>query len=193
MWCLQSWVKPVVLIATALLIVYIAWGSLHNPEALWAPGHLSRFHADISTCERCHEAFVGASNGKCLACHTLLEFQLKSSADIHHLHRSAIDQQRSCMDCHTEHRGVLARITLGTLHNPHGEFVYRATGTSSCSDCHVMSSGMIDTNPVLLNNSRVRHLIEEGEGAHRPGHFAQCLKCHRGEPLDRAKEKREDD
>ncbi len=178
MWCLRPWVKPVVFIMTALLIVYIAWGSFYNPDALWAPGHLSRYHTDISTCARCHEAFMGASNNKCLACHTLQAFQLKSSPDIHRFHRTAIDQQRSCMDCHTEHRGVLASITLGALHNPHGEFVFRATGSSSCSDCHVMGTGKKDTTLILLKNSTVRHLIEEGEGAHRPGHFAQCLKCH---------------
>ena len=97
------------------------------------------------------------------------------------------------MDCHTEHRGVLASITLGALQNPHGEFVFRATGTSSCSDCHDMGTGKKKTNPVLLKNSTVRHLIEEGEGAHRTGHFAQCLQCHRGGQIDVEEENGEDD
>ena len=37
---------------------------------------------------------------------------------------------------------------------------------------------------ILLSNSRVSHIIEEGEGAHRIGHFAKCLNCHRGGQLD---------
>ncbi len=184
MWCIRPWVKPTVLIVTLLTLVYIAWGSVYDPEALWAPGHLSRYHADIVTCDRCHEAFVGASNNKCLACHTLQQFQLRSPTELHHVHQKIIDQERPCMDCHTEHRGVLASITIGALHNPHGEFVFRATSSSSCSDCHMMGTEKSSTKPMLLQNSTVRHLIEEGEGAHRPGHFSNCLKCHIGGQLE---------
>ncbi|MEX2492597.1 MAG: hypothetical protein WD425_12630 [Nitrospirales bacterium] len=37
---------------------------------------------------------------------------------------------------------------------------------------------------IVRSNSLVNHIIEEGEGAHRIGHFANCLNCHRGGQLD---------
>ena len=37
---------------------------------------------------------------------------------------------------------------------------------------------------ILRSNSRVSHIIEEGERAHRIGHFAKCLNCHRGGQLE---------
>jgi hypothetical protein len=46
---------------------------------------------------------------------------------------------------------------------------------------------------ILLSNSRVSHIIEEGEGAHRFGHFARCLNCHRGGQLDIDDEEHGDD
>ncbi|GJL61626.1 MAG: hypothetical protein NPIRA04_02800 [Nitrospirales bacterium] len=184
MWCLRRWVLPVVLTSTGLIIVYIAWGSVYTPETLWAPGHLSRYHADIATCGTCHEPFIGATDTQCLVCHTLQQFQLKSQPEVHRIHQEVIVRKQSCLTCHTEHRGVLASITMGTARNPHGEFIFRATSTSSCSDCHTMDTEKEKTKPVLLNNATVRHLIEEGEGAHRPGHFAHCLHCHVGGKRD---------
>jgi hypothetical protein len=47
-----------------------------------------------------------------------------------------------------------------------------------------MESGEGKKRMILLTNSRVNHIIEEGEGAHRIGHFAKCLNCHRGGQLD---------
>ena len=184
MWCRQRWVIPAVLVVTGLLVMYIAWGSIHMPEALWAPGHLSRHHADLSSCTLCHQAFGGATNNKCLGCHSAEVFQARSEVAVRAFHHTIIKDQQSCLDCHTEHRGVLASITTGTPLNPHGEFIFRATGTSSCSDCHSMNRGKVNAQPTLLQNAAVRQLIEEGEGAHQHGQFAQCLQCHIGGQLD---------
>jgi hypothetical protein len=87
----------------------------------------------------------------------------------------------------------LALITTGALTNPHGEFIFRATGATSCSDCHMLKSVDGEKMMILLSNSRVSHIIEEGEGAHRFGHFARCLNCHRGGQLDIDDEEHGDD
>lgn len=34
--------------------------------------------------------------------------------------------------------------------------------------------------PTLLDNDIVRHLFEEGEGAHHRGRMAHCVTCHVG-------------
>lgn len=170
---------------TGLFTAYVIWGSLHTPETLWAPGHLSRYHADVVDCTLCHQPFFGATNSKCIVCHGLGQFQLRSQPEVLRFHQDVMARAQSCLDCHTEHRGVLASITIGTLDNPHGEFIFRVTGTTSCSECHVLQAVEEQPRkPVLLDNPLVRHLVDQGEGAHRPGHFAQCLKCHRGGRLD---------
>lgn len=168
-----------VIIAAALLIAGLVWGTIKYPEALWAPGNLSRFHADIASCSDCHKPFRGPSTDKCTACHDDKYFAAHSRPVVADFHQTSVTEGKACSDCHTEHRGALAQITVGAMLNPHGEFVFRATGTSSCSACHDLSAG-VASSMNLLDNAIVRHLMEEGEGAHRTGKMANCLRCHTG-------------
>ena len=172
-----------VAIATALLLVWLAWGTLKYPGVLWAPGDLSRYHADIAACDDCHQPFQGPIAGKCIACHTERRFAAQSLPAVSEFHQDWIRGRKTCSGCHTEHRGALAQITVGAMINPHGEFVFRATGTDSCSACHDFSAAF-SARAHLLDNSTVRHLMEEGKGAHRPGKMATCLTCHTGGRLN---------
>ncbi len=193
MGCRRPWVTPFIWALTGLIIVALAWASPFYTEALWAPGDLSRHHTDIVRCRSCHEPFRGATPKKCLACHTLEAFQSRSEPDVRQLHQDAIQTGQTCLICHTEHRGVLTAITIGRVENPHGELIFRATGATSCSDCHVIKAGAGKQDGTLLHNSYVERLIRKGEGAHRLGHFAQCLKCHRGGQLDVEDEDKDDE
>lgn len=67
---------------------------------------------------------------------------------------------------------------LDGLVNPHSDLVFKATGTTSCRDCHTVkgSRGRL----AVLNNAAVRGLIAKGKGAHGPGRFADCFRCHSG-------------
>ncbi|MDH5428927.1 MAG: hypothetical protein OEZ57_05745 [Nitrospirota bacterium] len=182
--CIRSWVAPLIWGLTALMIGVVMWFSPHYTEALWAPGHLSRAHTDVTSCRSCHEPFQGPVSPKCLSCHSSQKFIARSGPDVARFHAAIIQQAQPCLTCHVEHRGVLAGITIGVLENPHGEFIFRATGATSCSDCHVMEPGEGNKRMSLRSNARVSHIIEEGDGAHRIGHFAKCLNCHRGGQLD---------
>lgn len=162
-----------------VVVALLAWGSWRAPAAIWAPGDLNRAHADVERCRDCHEPFVGATTDKCLHCHTAGEFAIHAAVGIADLHRPFLDGRRDCLGCHTEHRGALAAITVGGWENPHGEFVFRATGADTCGDCHD-SARLESTPPALLDNDLVRNLYQEGEGSHRPGGSADCLRCHRG-------------
>lgn len=62
-------VVRLVAITTTLLLAWLVWGTFNYPETLWAPGDLSRFHADIADCKSCHQPFRGTEAGKCIACH----------------------------------------------------------------------------------------------------------------------------
>lgn len=183
MWCHRTWVSPLAWICTVLLVGYVGWISLHDPESLWAPGHLSWYHTDIHECSQCHAPFAGATVAKCARCHAPTSFASTSEPSVAQFHVEAIETRRVCEECHTEHGGILAPITIGHLQSPHGEFIFRATSTRSCSDCHHASreKGRIGE---LMDNKTVRHLLEKGDGLHQRGHFAYCLKCHVGGQMD---------
>lgn len=170
-------VLPVVAMATLVLVIWLGWGSFRDPETFWAPGDLSRYHADVARCASCHEPFHGPSSIKCIGCHSEMRFAERSKPAVGTFHREVISQQKTCLVCHTEHRGALAQITFSAMFNPHGEFIFRATGTSSCSACHQFGTAFGE-RPTLLDNDTVRRLLDRGEGAHRLGRMASCLKCH---------------
>jgi hypothetical protein len=72
-----------------------------------------------------------------------------------------------------------AQDDLGGLVNPHSDLVFKATGTTSCRDCHASVKGSAGRLTVL-DNAAVRGLIAKGKGAHGPGRFADCFRCHSG-------------
>jgi len=168
-------------VVSTIIVVFawVVWGSLNYPETLWAPGDLSRFHSDITACSDCHQPFHGPTSDKCINCHNENYFTARTKPQVSEFHQQSILEGKPCANCHTEHRGALAQITIGALFNPHGEFVFRATGTKSCSACHDFSRGF-QSHPILLNNGIVRHLMEEGHRAHKLGKMVRCLTCHTG-------------
>ena len=72
-----------------------------------------------------------------------------------------------------------AQDGLDGIVNPHSDLVFRATDTTSCRDCHVSVKGSTG-RPRILDNAAVRGLIAKGKGAHGPGRFADCFRCHSG-------------
>lgn len=174
---LPATVIPVVAVSTLVLIVWLGWGSFRDPETLWAPGNVSRYHAEVTGCVSCHEPFRGPVSGRCMVCHSETRFIARANPPVTRLHREMLAQRATCLGCHTEHRGTFAPITASAMSNPHGEFIFRATGTGSCSACHQFSP-VFGERPLLLDNETVRRLFEKGAGAHRPGRIADCLTCH---------------
>ncbi len=97
-------VLPVVLGITSVLVLWIAWGSVCDPEAMWAPGHLSRSHTKVVSCSQCHEPFHGPSAAKCVGCHSEERFARGTTPEVGQRHLVFIREQRSCLMCHAEHR-----------------------------------------------------------------------------------------
>ncbi len=63
--------------------------------------------------------------------------------------------------------------------NPHSDLIFRATGATSCQDCHrIGKSGTLSA--LTIENELVRNLREKARGVHGPGRFADCLRCHAG-------------
>lgn len=173
-----SWVYRWVIAAVVTLVIWLAWASTRTPEALWAPGDLSRHHADVQSCTQCHEPFRGPTVAKCTGCHDAEGFR-RGTGSVGDFHAKAVQSREHCLTCHTEHRGEAGPVTIRPLHDPHGDLVFRATDARSCADCHAFPDGL-GGRPTVLANALVRDLIEEGEGAHRRGGFARCADCHGG-------------
>ena len=64
--------------------------------------------------------------------------------------------------------------------NPHSDLIFRATGATSCWDCHRAERDQ-SLSPRTLDNDLVRNLRSKAKGIHGPGRFADCLRCHAGE------------
>lgn len=104
-------VVPAVTMATVVLVTWLGWGSMQDPESLWAPGDLSRYHAGIARCTACHEPFRGPVTAKCILCHSEARFAERSMPSAVSFHLDIIRQHKTCLTCHIEHRGALAQIT----------------------------------------------------------------------------------
>lgn len=50
-------VVPIVAVATVVVLAWVGWESVLSPEAFWAPGDLSQYHANVDHCVFCHEPF----------------------------------------------------------------------------------------------------------------------------------------
>ncbi len=170
---------PAVALATLVLVIWVGWGTVRSPAAFWAPGDLSRYHVDRGGCTNCHEPFRGPSPARCTGCHTEGYVEARATPAVAGWHRALVVERQACTGCHSEHRGTLAQITEQTRTNPHGEFIFRATGTNSCTACHEFGN-RIATHPTLRDEAVVRQLYEKGRGAHRPGRMGHCLVCHGG-------------
>lgn len=90
MGCLRSWIAPLIWGLTALMIGVVLWLSPQYTEALWAPGHLSRYHTDVMSCGSCHEPFQGPTPQKCLSCHSSANFAARSEPAVTGFHADII-------------------------------------------------------------------------------------------------------
>ena len=61
----------------------------------------------------------------------------------------------------------------GMVANPHSDLIFRATGATTCLDCHRAGKQVQD-------NALVQELKAKAKGVHGPGRFADCLRCHAG-------------
>ncbi|HEU4686504.1 MAG TPA: cytochrome c3 family protein [Nitrospira sp.] len=167
-------VVPLVSVATAVLVLWVAWESLRDPETLWAPGAVSRYHAAVAGCSSCHTPFRGPMTAQCVLCHSEPRFAAEAGPWTAAFHADLLRREQSCLACHTEHRGKLGSLTAA---NPHGDWIFLGTGTSSCLTCHEFEP-VFGRRPMVLNNEVVLRLMAKGGGAHRPGQMASCTTCH---------------
>ena len=182
-------------IITSLAIagyVYAKGGLLYNPGPLNA--HSGEMiggvtsHAEIGgECKACHAApWESATMGdRCAGCHSELAAQIQDVTSMHgKMMHDAPDL--SCRDCHLEHRGPDALLTVMTdAVFPHELTGYSLDGHQStvtneafiCSDCHGDDISQFD--PQMCDTCH-RQMDATFMVSHTSSYGAICLDCHDG-------------
>lgn len=124
--------------ALASLVVLMLASSAAQAQLI-SPGKLSTAHAELEgmrQCTQCHELGQrGASNQRCLGCHTMLRARIAQRRGYH-----ASVQRDECASCHKDHlgRGV-SPIRFDSTSFRHGETGYALKGAHAqqqCRACH---------------------------------------------------------
>jgi len=172
---------------------WVSGGVMFNPGALNAQEGPTlggvRSHAELAgRCSACHTRpweQVGLSD-RCLECHT----DVRSPQDFHAV-MLAEATTRGCSDCHTDHNGKTASLTIMDLARfPHESTGYSLTGhqknadgsSFACSDCHLEDFAVFnkelcaDCHIQLDATTMQKHNAAFGTGAAEQG----CLACHDG-------------
>lgn len=190
--CISSTGIMATLLALLLIggIAYARGGVLYNPGELNAQagtqplGGVSS-HSEIGgRCAACHTAFWERDKmaDRCLSCHV----DLNASADNFHRVMLAQSQTWECFQCHTDHRGSRASLTVMDLERfPHQAIGFslqghhlNTTGASfTCSDCHGDDISRFEETACTGCHRQIdpafmeEHLNSFGQG---------CLACHDG-------------
>jgi hypothetical protein len=184
------------LIAGLLTLLFISGVALARGGVLFNPGALNAqagaqpvggvaSHAETGGhCSACHTAIWESEvmSDRCLACHK----DLLTSADNFHAVMLAQSQTWSCQECHTEHNGAQAALTIFDMQRfPHEASGYSLAGHQTtanganftCADCHGERITAMDLarcttchqeiDPVSMAD----HLVAFG---------GECLACHDG-------------
>lgn len=182
-------------LVTALVIAGITWvrgGVLYSPGELSnkigeALGGVTSHAGTGGNCEVCHTApwEPEKMSDRCVRCHTPVVQQLQ---DVSSLHGSMMggNTDLECRDCHPEHRGAEASLTIMET----GSFPHEAVGFSlrghrfssgrtpfTCADCHAL-----DITTFALDTCKTCHTQMEPAfaAAHSISYGDACLDCHDG-------------
>jgi len=172
--------------------VYARGGLLFNPGPLNAQSGRAlggvTSHAEIGdNCESCHTAPWESETmaDRCVVCHTDIAAQLQ---DVESLHGTILQNNLdlACRDCHAEHRGPEASLTvIDTEEFPHEAVGFSLHGhqqTSAgepftCGDCH-----QADITSFTTDSCHNCHLQMDAQFSitHRITFSPDCLACHDG-------------
>jgi hypothetical protein len=187
------------LLAAALTLLLVLGVFLLRGGRMFSPGPLNAqasgvelggaaSHADTGgDCATCHTAPWDRTTmaQRCLDCHAAIVTDLADPTSLH----GALQAQGADMDCrqcHTEHRGPAAGLTLAEMDDfPHDMTGFSLTGHGlradgspfNCQDCHAESLARFD---VMTCDACHRQDDSAFMQAHRDDFGSACLDCHDG-------------
>ena len=174
-------------------IVFASGNGMFNPGPLNAEagrtlGGVTSHAATGGNCEVCHTSFWGEDRmaDRCGDCHTDMIGAMSKVAKTH-TEMKRQDSNVPCADCHPEHRGADAPLTIisATVEFPHEALGYPLSGHQLkitqeafvCEDCHAPDYGPYDQADCVechrgLDGAFTQaHVLSWGE---------DCLACHDG-------------
>ncbi len=185
------------LIAALITLLAIAGYGFASGSVMFSPGALNAVqgqmiggvtsHAEIEDCAACHAApwEADSMDDRCVVCHTDVPPQL-SDINTEHGRMMKIDPSAQCRDCHPEHHGFDAPLTvLEGWKYPHqlsGFFLdahqFKAeNGPFKCTDCHGSDVTTFDINTCSACHGQIDVAFTV---AHIASFGPVCLDCHDG-------------
>jgi hypothetical protein len=186
------------IIATTITLVLLTGVAFASGGAMFSPGELNAdfglslggvfSHAEIAgDCELCHVApwQPERMDDRCNACHTNVAGELGDSTTIHgRLYK--LDPSAQCRDCHPEHNGAHAKLTvIEEWKFPHQVTGYLLDGHQEkaeseaflCSDCHGEDVTTFDPKACNECHSQMdmAYMLD-----HHLAFGGTCLNCHDG-------------
>lgn len=184
------------IIATLFTLLVLGGVGLARGNRMFNPGPLNAqaggqplggvfSHAETGgRCSACHTAVWESEtmSDRCLACHQEL---IVNPEDFHHV-MLAQSKEWACYECHTEHNGAQAALTVMDLNRfPHDAagFSLRghqttASGTDfTCQDCH---GSQITAMDLVVCADCHQQIEPEFMADHLAAFGGECLACHDG-------------
>ncbi|MBI5823785.1 MAG: NapC/NirT family cytochrome c [Chloroflexi bacterium] len=186
------------LVSGLIAVFFIVGSALASGGMMYSPGELNSISGDViggvsshaeieGDCKSCHVApwETETMDDRCSTCHTEIAAELEDAASVHGGMMQE-DPNANCRDCHPEHHGASALLTVfkGWMF-PHELMAYSLKGHQFkaenepfvCADCHGEDVTTFDS--VTCTKCHVQedmtfmvdHMVTFGE---------TCLDCHDG-------------
>ncbi len=159
-------------LAVLCLATCTPWALSQSIESVMAPGKLSKAHAKYEEdCAQCHVRFDRqAQDKRCLDCHKETRSDVAAHTGFH-----GKMKQQTCRTCHTEHKGLDARlVTLDKNQFDHRITDYALNGKHlkvDCEKCHVAGK-LYREAPGTCN------ACHKKDDTHKGSLGAACADCH---------------
>ncbi len=189
--------SPLAVISALITLLVLIGVGVNSGFAMFSPGPLNattgpalggvNSHAEMEQdCGRCHAPFWSSTtmSDLCMECHQAVRQELRDPTTLHG--SFAQTQPIVCQDCHTEHHGPTASLTvMDATSFPHQitgfsltAHVRQANGDPfTCNDCHGERLTSFDPGRCLGCH---QGLDEAYMADHVQAFGAACLECHDG-------------
>ncbi|HLF89884.1 MAG TPA: hypothetical protein VI451_13120 [Anaerolineales bacterium] len=173
---------------TLALLLWFTGGQMFSPGPLTAKAQAGKSlggvasHAEIKSCNTCHQPLETEQAALCLECHTGVQEQLTKATGLH----ARMNVETPCFACHPDHRGRDFDPTLARLE----DFDHSITRFSliwhqvdydaaplECADCHMGED--FSVNPQACTDC---HIGRDAPfmAEHQQDFGTDCLACHDG-------------
>ena len=165
-----------IVVCALSLLLFAALG-----HAQISPGPIAKPHESLSgplSCTKCHEFGRGASQLKCLDCHTEIHQEVTQRRGMHAVWLAQNATGKDCVSCHSDHNGTdfaLIHWQPNREALDHSKTGFALTGrhaTAGCNDCHKAANiAAAARSGILIKDLNHTYL----------GLSPDCLSCHADE------------